>query len=358
MGHHTIDGFNFEKGALRMIENGNWLVSLDTFHSVLMQVVLSWVYRLDANPFWFHSLNFLVLVAVCLLSWQLYRRCFPNPWQYVAWGFLGLCGSLSYYSAMLQYEILLMATLTVASLGLVRFSEGKIWPATTGIAFFIAAAFRPHYVLWAVFATARAFRQREKNAGILLTVFVGLTVVWSTLYTVQLRKPYFFWDLTTGFPMHRSLSSASLGVSFPKSVLVEGGGPLFVLREPHNYVALLGRRSLFLTDFNQSVWHVPTIWERLAEPFGMRVFVRQFFALLATGLFLFGWRLVRAPWSLALLGPIVPILALMLIINSSFRYLLPCLVQLVALQMIGLKAVVERVQRYRYPGLSRSALPE
>lgn len=338
-----VDGKHYLDRAHEMIESGSYLVTPDTYHSMPMQILLAGGLRLTGSLAGAKMFQLFALVAMVWLSYVLFCRVLGTSLVGPsAWCLLGLSQSLVYYAAMTQYELLLMVVLTGFSLLVLR-RPTRFVNLMTGFTLWCSGIFRPHYLLlpvWLVFSPGER-RQRE----LALATFVLLSGLWNGFYIWQTHRPFVFMDLQKGYNVERALSATSTGRSYPKSPLTSSGGLRFIVQHPVLYFQLLQRRASYLSTFSKDTWHVPSVWENLAPHVALsQDSVRRAIAVLGTALALIGALLLSPVYRLAVLSPLVCVLAAQLVVNSSFRFLVPVLPHLICLQIVGLRSILDSVQ--------------
>lgn len=335
----VIDGNGYMRSARHMIRYGSFLIPPDTYHSTLVPIVLAASLRLSESVVTFKRLNLVALVAISVLSFLLFRYMLGSGWGLTAWCLLALSQSLVQYAATMQYELWMMAILLAFSWLVAREAtrSRNFW---IGFLLWLSAVCRPHYLLlslWMMFSPSC-----KKSRGIALGMFILLAGLWNGYYMWKTSQPFFFWDLRHEYPIARGLSATSSGVSFPKSPDTHSGGLQFIIFEPLEYLKLLQRRLPYLTTFSSDIWHVPSVWENAATTaFLSGDFMRKWVAFLGSVLGIIGAVLLERRFRDAILAPLMCVLLVQLIINASFRFVLPALPQIVCLQVLAMRFLVE-----------------
>lgn len=337
----TIDANSYTNGARAMIETGDFLFTPDTYHSVGMQVVLSWVLRIHNSLLTFRFLNLVLLMAIAVGSYVLFLRVLESKrWAAFASVWLAACASLPKFASLIQYEIVLCFLLLCFSLVLLRNATEKVTAFIGGAALFLAVAIRPHFLLWLLIATLT--KKTRKITLQLLPLFALLTIGWNTAYSIHLQKPFFFWDLSRPFPIYKALSNQSYGRTYPPSPATPESGFRFIVQHPLDYSRLLGRRFLYATSFHPDSWNVRSWPEQLLKHLDLEFkFIGRLFAIIGTLLTAVGIFSLPKEWRVAIAGPILCVVTVFFILNASFRYFIPMLPQIICAQVYALRRIVK-----------------
>jgi hypothetical protein len=337
----TIDANSYTKGARAMIASGDFFIAPDTYHSVGMQVLLSWVLRLSDSLLTFRYFNLVVLVAIAFGSHLLFSRVLESKsWAALASIWLAACASLPKFASLIQYEIVLCLALLCLSLALLQPAVGKMLASAGGVILFFAVSIRPHFLAWLFIAALT--KKTRSFAFRLLPALAVLTLSWNAAYSLKLEKPFFFWNLSRPFPIYKSLSERSFGMTYPPSPTTTHGGLRFIVERPGAYWKLLGRRFLYATSLSPDSWNVRSWPEQLLKHFRLnpgwlgKILAFSGTVLTAIGIFCF-----PKEWKVAIAGPIGCVVIVFFILNASFRYFIPMLPQIICAQAYGLKRLVE-----------------
>lgn len=357
----TADAQTYVNNAQQMLGDGEWWFTPDTYHSVGASLYFATLLRVFGTVSAMKVVHVVLFAASLALVHHVATRVFESA-RSAALAVAALGSSLLFarYCAVVQYEVV-VAFLFLAMLACASAEAPK--PLAIGVLAALAATFRAHFGLVALFYALEAARvarsdldQRRSHLRRAERTFAGFAIVafpFNAYYAARTGGFFLFQSASSGTAWLRRLNANASGAMWPYPAPAEPHGFAFVAQEPLLYLRLLFRKLELLAGIVPDVWFVESRWvlalsdvTGLAREQGRTAFGVAFGALTLAGLVsVFAtWRGAHAALRLAAMQ-VVAVLLPQLVVGSSTRVLVPILPAIVLLQLHAVRHALAHALR-------------
>ncbi len=336
----TVDSEAFLDGAVEMVHQNRFIFTPNIYHSVGMQVFFSWWIRgFEANAV-LRLKQFNVIVFGLLIigaAFFAFQSTSVPALAALAAALVASSSSLQAFSATLQYELIAGALLLLV--GILHQCATPTRYFFMGLIVALLSVIRVHFLV--VIPMLMILDRSSSNLRHHLWALAGfllLALPWNLFYSLELGN-FFFFQGDLHHQIHRYLNPASVGSNFPYPPTTEPSGWRFIWEQPLRYIWLLGQRFLYLSEMLHDNWHVPSIATRLVNSSETgTIILDKIWNILGGASMAFGIFTCRSTAAgkfifSALLTVLIP----QLVINSSFRFLLPLIPLFAVAQTLALK---------------------
>jgi 4-amino-4-deoxy-L-arabinose transferase-like glycosyltransferase len=266
----TIDSISYIKGANSIIEEKNILDLKDIYHSPGFQIFLAGVLFASGKRIAIVKILFCVFtVLTTLLTIYMGEKYIRKGVGYVAGIFSAFSLSFTFYSAIIQYEILATFLILIASFLSIKslLTNKKIIFFLTGIFFSFICMISIKFIIVPLmivcyFVINLKFGKKTLLAIILFLIGTFLIIApWAIHQSLRNKKIVFVQSsyVLSRFKMYNNPNSE--GRNFPCPTTIEPSGFDFIIKQPIRFLWLTKERFLYFWNFKDDIWKISFPWQ-------------------------------------------------------------------------------------------------
>jgi hypothetical protein len=326
----TLDGINYLKGALSMIQKGDYFFTSDIYHSPGGQIWISWVFRFfeTTDPLIIKKVNFFLH-----LSLQVLALFFSNKllgWKTAMLIVVSIAASSFFqiYISTLQYEVFLslIVTLLIVLLSDEKVLNNFLFSALIALLCFFMLMIRYHYFLIALYVFFLILRSK-KTKWFFLVTYLSFTSMFVFSY-ISNGLTYAKLSQDSGRQL-RWLSPLSEGYNYPypqESGSIKPGWQ-YIWNDPSSYSEQLLNRFSYLFGIKQDSYFLSSLLSRTFKKI-FKIDYETLFSIIEMAFIWLGFGFCIKRFrnvALSYLGISILFYAPILIVGATQRFILPLL---------------------------------